>query len=262
MLHSLRRRILEPRGVVTAIAASVLTIGVTADAGFSPPDLMMTVDVSNAADVPIFSDSYSLPASAPNGSGFYTYGVPDLGQPTYGFSMGMITGRTQTNDDPLPNLGTQLVPNFTLNNDTGDDLIWRISMTMPVEISLGVDWTTVSGWSLSGPAGQSELSSVDTSPMWTALIDEVVVGTLYDAPTSTTGSLSTPVIGGAFGPVTESIQVDLVFRVSGANDAKGPQTVLVGVNGNLILNRIPAPGGLAILGAGALLLRRRRRRIA
>lgn len=245
---------------VATCGIALAGISASAEAGFSPPDLTMTVEVEDALNTPIFSDSYSIPASAPNGTGFYTYDLPNMGQPDFGFSNGGITGRTLTDGDAFPFLGTQLVPDFTMSNDTGEDLIFHISMIMPVTMSPAVDWTSVAGWSVSGPAGQSEVWALQDESMWSALIDDTVVGTRYDFPSGTNGSLETDPVTGSYGAVTQNVQIDLAFRLTGADDGANPQTVLVGVSGNFILSQVPAPGSLALLAVGAIIGSRRRRR--
>lgn len=153
---------------------------------------------------------------------------------------------------------------FVFVNTSGADISFDLLVTLPVNPA--VLPTSLMGGSVAGGLTTDfdggTLSSFGSDPVWSALVDGNVVATLLDDPFAVTnmGFGSVGIAPEAFGmpipsmagpAVNDTIGIRLKFVLSSGDQASFSTVFIV--------EPIPAPAGLAVLGMVGLLGGRRRR---
>lgn len=188
--------------------------------------------------------------SGTSGPLFYNYGV-NVGNNDFSIN-GDINGSPDI-DGPSPAL---LNTTLSFTNTSSSTLNFIVTMTLPMTTNIPVSWNTSSSWVLTGPSSGVELQTLPGMPLWATFIDGIEIASLYDDPSGMGGggggpfNLNTDPKSGMFGPVTESIGIQLAFSLS--PDATG------GPTGGFTL--VPAPGAIVVLAAGMFIGVPRRRR--
>lgn len=147
--------------------------------------------------------------------------------------------------------------NILVTNTSGTTQTFTSTVTMPTTQTFAAPTEmtgTLSGSLINGSGASATLSAVPGSSVYTAFIDGNPVQTLLDDPFSVTTSSSD-----TFGPadfvdepgpaLNTSIGITLEFNLTPGDSASALSSFKV----------IPEPASLALLGAGGLLLLRRRR---
>lgn len=229
-------------GVVAVACAAT-----TAQAGVIP-DLSLQV-VESTTD---YNQSFNPTGSS--GDLFYTYGI-GIDNPGV-FS---INGSINANPD-IPGSGggipALLSTTLSFTNTYSETLNFIVTMTLSMSTgNIPVQWNTSASWVLTGPSSGAELQTIPGMPLWAVSIDDTLITTLYDDESGMGGSgagpydLSTDPKSGVFGPVEESISIQLAFSITPG--ATG------GPTGAFTL--VPAPGALALFACLGLGCTRRRR---
>lgn len=218
----------------------------TAGAGIVSPDLELHVQELTSG----YDETFN-PAGTP-GALFYNYNI------------GIDGGDFQINGDinaspDLPGPSPALLSTtLSFTNDSSEAMDFIVTMTLPMSTgSIPAQWNTSSSWVLTGPdSSNTFLETLEGMSLWSVFIDDSPVASLFSDPSSMGGSgggefnLNTAPQGGQFGPVEESISIQLAFSI-GPNSTGGP-------TGGFTL--VPAPGALAAFGAAFVIGGRRRRR--
>jgi len=152
--------------------------------------------------------------------------------------------------------------NFTFTNLTGAAQVYDVLVTLgttPDGPSSFVGGSVAGG--LTGDAGGGSFSTVGSAPVWTAFVGATQVGSLLGGPFSVLAPSfgSTPIGSGSFGtPIPAqagpglgtSMSINFQFEL-GAGDQASFTSVFV-------LNVVPAPSAMALLGLAGLTRRRRK----
>jgi hypothetical protein len=229
------------KGAHALSAAAVLSFGCVSTAAYAsipPVELRWTVD----GDV-LYDDA---PSGVDNGNGTYTYEgqLPGGGlELDYSVQVG-----------PVARMGVGIT---TFTNATMDPIDVVLEAFLPIAPITGD--TTMTGsaaFGLTTPSGGGSLTSLDDGPAWQAFVDEAsVMGLLDPLEMINPGIGSLPVVFENRGPVSgppgaqESIGIKIAFSLA-------PGSVMSMTS---VFDVVPAPSGLALLAAGALVTRRRRR---
>jgi hypothetical protein len=183
---------------------------------------------------------------------FETYGI-GINQTEFAIN-GSINGSPD-----LPGASPALLSNtLSFANLTSQTLEFVVTMTLSMTTgSTPVAWNTSSAWVLTGPdSPNTSLGTLANMPLWSVSIDNNLITTMFDDPISIGGAggtynLNEPPQSGTFGPVQNSISIQLAFSL-GADSTGGPTGAFTMV--------APAPGALALFGAAFLVGGSRRRR--
>lgn len=237
------------RPLAGSLCAGVLIVAsfaTTANAGVVP-NLTFHVQETTTG----FNQMYN-PAGAA-GPLFYNYGI-GINESAFA-----INGSINASPD-LPSVSNPspalLSTTLSFTNNHTDTLNFIVTMTLPMTTgNTAVNWNTSASWVLTGPSSGAQLETIPGMPLWAVFIDNSPIATLFDHESNMGGSgsgpydLSTDPKMGAFGPVTQSIAIQLAFSITPG--ATG------GPTGAFTL--VPAPGALALF-AGLFVGASRRRR--
>jgi hypothetical protein len=156
--------------------------------------------------------------------------------------------------DPFIN-GNLAIENLTLNTLEFDILV--LLPTGPIGPS-----TLIGGSAAFGLTTNSDGGTLSTAggPAWEAMIDNAVVASLFPHPTSSTlpglgsvgfsGSFGTPIPSMAGPAVLAGIGIHLHFTLTPGDQAS--------VTSVFVVNQVPGPAALALIGVGLVSHRRRR----
>lgn len=223
--------------VVVAATATTATAGIV-------PDFGIEVEIDGGG-------AMSVPATATDiGSGLWNF-QGGLSEPGTGLSFDI-----NASDDPTNALSGAFVgSNFTIENESLETQEYRISISLGLaNAAPDATYGGSAGFALTGTDGL--LQSIPGSPLWLASADGAPVDSLFEDPMflmfSGDGAASTSddLVPGTLPGVSDSISIDLAFRLS-----PGDTVIVSGVFGI-----VPAPSAVLLL-AGPLLAGRRRRSI-
>lgn len=233
----------------TTLAVAV-TLAIPAVALAAPPSVTINFDVDG-----------NLFVANPTGTG--TFGVYNFAGSTTGFVTDYHAGwnfnaTNSVESGPLEFLSG----NFTFTNLTGSAQVYDVLVTLattPDGPSSLVGGSVAGG--LTGDAGGGSFATIGSAPVWTAFVGATQVGALLSGPFSVLAPAfgSTPIGSGAFGtPIPSqvgpalgtSLSINFQFEL-GAGDQASFTSVFV-------LNVVPAPSALALLGLAGFVGRRRR----
>lgn len=222
---------------VAAVAAAVPT----AQAGLFP-----ALNVQWKLNGNMVFDGF--PNAGPNGQGAYRY----VGSHSSG---GVIMTFNLVGDpDPL------VSGNFVVHNMSSATVEVELLVTLPIAPSVAAPSSmtgSVAGGMTADPDG-GLLSTLPGIPFWQAMIDGTAVGgataLLTNLALSADPSQSVDLGNGGFVQVAGPEALDSIGILVTFSLTAGDQTSFTSV-----FYVAPAPGGLAVMGMGALLIRRRRR---
>jgi hypothetical protein len=153
--------------------------------------------------------------------------------------------------------------NIAVENLFGTPIDVEVLVLLPVATPapLGIDMGGSAALGLTTNADGGSVTSLPDTPVWQALVDESAVSALFHHPfelansglgSSSTGSHSFGIPDPIPGPpIADSIGIGISFTLTTLDQAS--------ITSLFNTMPIPAPGGLLVLAAGALAIRRRRR---
>lgn len=234
--------------IATSSALAAIALTGLASAG-NPPDVDIKITVDG-------NDYNYAPAGAPVGGGYYKYVGSDDSALDWATTWDFL-GSNSTEA-----FYTLISGNFTFtnfSNATQEYDVWVVLHTTP-----DADPSKIGGSVAGGTTGNEDggtLSTIDDeTPLWSAYMDAAfMAGLIYDT-SATAGPFDSASIGNdAFGqpipdmdagPLGDTISIRLQFTLTAGDQASFTSV--------FVLQSVPAPGAIALMGLAGLGGRRRR----